>query len=261
MLRNKFFYILISFFFSILISYFQRITGPTYPIKGNVKINNSVVRFKFLKSCTLGDNCEIFFEGKIEGYVLYKKYRVDENYRKLDFVWDGKKSYVNLKLNLPKAAKIEYDVFIKNYYDYIKVNNKPVVIRFKGYVPPYFLIPHIIFMYLFFLLSTYLFLKLNFINEFSKKIFYFSFTSFILGGFVFGPIVQYYAFDCFWSGFPYGYDLTDNKTLLTLILWFLPIYFIIKNKPIKKYYNIAYLSLILMYLIPHSLYGSEYKFK
>ena len=47
----------------------------------------------------------------------------------------------------------------------------------------------------------------------------------LLGGFLFGPIVQKFAFGQFWTGWPFGEDLTDNKVLFALIAflvaWFL----------------------------------------
>jgi hypothetical protein len=261
MLKNKFLYVLASFLISAIFLFFQRITGPTYPIRGSINTKDSLIKFKFLRSCTLGEDCKIIFNGKIDGYILYKKYKVDEKYTKIDFNFDGKISYVNLKLNLPKASKIEYDVFVKKLNDYIKINDKPIVLRFKGYVPSYILIPHIIFMYLFFFITTYIFLRINLTNQIDKKLFYISLSFLIFGGFIFGPFVQYYAFDVFWSGFPFGYDLTDNKTLLTLLVYFLPLHSMIKNKNIKMNFNIAYLLTTIVYLIPHSMYGSEYKFK
>jgi hypothetical protein len=34
------------------------------------------------------------------------------------------------------------------------------------------------------------------------------------GGLVLGPITQAYAFGALWTGVPFGWDLTDNKTLV-----------------------------------------------
>jgi hypothetical protein len=243
-----------------MFSFFQRITGPTYPLRGSIDIEGRTIRFRFPRSCTIEKDCKIYFAGKIDGYILYKKYKIDEEYTKLDFVYDGKMSYVNLNINLPKASKIEYDVFVKKS-GYVKINAKPVVLRFKGYVPSYLLVPHIIFMYLFLFLSTYIFFELNFTNRLNKNIFYISLFVFLLGGFVFGPIVQYYAFEKIWSGFPYGDDLTDNKTLITLLIWIFPIYSLKKNRSIKNSFNLAYFLTTLVYIIPHSVLGSEYRFK
>ena len=35
-----------------------------------------------------------------------------------------------------------------------------------------------------------------------------------VGGFILGPLVQNYAFGELWTGVPFGWDLTDNKTLI-----------------------------------------------
>ncbi len=36
----------------------------------------------------------------------------------------------------------------------------------------------------------------------------------LVGGMILGPVVQKYAFGVFWTGVPWGWDLTDNKTLV-----------------------------------------------
>ncbi len=41
----------------------------------------------------------------------------------------------------------------------------------------------------------------------------------VLGGFLLGPIVQKYAFGAFWTGWPFGEDLTDNKTAVAVLAW------------------------------------------
>ena len=38
-------------------------------------------------------------------------------------------------------------------------------------------------------------------------------------GLVLGPIVQKYAFGAYWTGWPFGEDLTDNKTLAMWLAW------------------------------------------
>jgi hypothetical protein len=79
---------------------------------------------------------------------------------------------------------------------------------------------------------------------------------FIAGGMVLGPIVQYFAFGNLWTGIPFGWDLTDNKTLIALIFWILAV---IMNKKSEKpiYTVLAALVLLLVFSIPHSLFGSE----
>jgi hypothetical protein len=79
---------------------------------------------------------------------------------------------------------------------------------------------------------------------------------FIAGGFVLGPLVQYFAFGELWTGIPFGWDLTDNKTLIALIFWILAVA-MNKNKERPLYTALAAIVLLLVFSIPHSLFGSE----
>ena len=40
-----------------------------------------------------------------------------------------------------------------------------------------------------------------------------------IGGMILGPVVQKFAFGEFWTGIPWGFDLTDNKTLIAMVAW------------------------------------------
>jgi len=79
---------------------------------------------------------------------------------------------------------------------------------------------------------------------------------FIAGGFILGPIVQFYAFNELWTGIPFGWDLTDNKTLIALIFW---IFAVVMNRKKERplYTALAAFVLLLVFSIPHSLFGSE----
>ena len=89
----------------------------------------------------------------------------------------------------------------------------------------------------------------------------FAFVSMTLGGMVFGPFVQKSAFGEYWTGFPFGGDFTDNKTLIMWFAWALALA-VIGFKP-KKKENVsraavlmASVVMIVVYLIPHSMGGS-----
>ena len=78
----------------------------------------------------------------------------------------------------------------------------------------------------------------------------------IIGGFILGPVVQKFSFGAYWTGWPLGDDLTDNKTMFALfafvLAWFL------RNKSYGKWLAIgAALVMMVVYLIPHSMNGSE----
>jgi hypothetical protein len=79
---------------------------------------------------------------------------------------------------------------------------------------------------------------------------------FTAGGMVLGPIVQYDAFGDFWTGIPFGWDLTDNKTLIAFIFWVLAV-IMNRKKERPVYVVLAAIVLLLVYSIPHSMFGSQ----
>lgn len=83
-----------------------------------------------------------------------------------------------------------------------------------------------------------------------------------VGGMVLGPFVQKHAFGEYWTGFPSGYDLTDDKTLVMWLAWLVACAVLgLKERRIGAQERLAALLaaavMIAVYLIPHSLRGSE----
>jgi uncharacterized membrane protein len=69
--------------------------------------------------------------------------------------------------------------------------------------------------------------------------------------------VQKYAFGAYWTGWPFGHDLTDNKTALAFIAWLIAVIKLRKNREARGWAIAAALVLLLVYLVPHSVLGSE----
>ena len=83
-----------------------------------------------------------------------------------------------------------------------------------------------------------------------------------VGGMILGPVVQKYAFGAFWTGWPFGYDLTDNKTLIMWIVWVFAALVLWKRRTPRDWAArgavlVAAVVMMVVYLIPHSLRGSE----
>jgi hypothetical protein len=157
----------------------------------------------------------------------------------------------------PAAGKIQYYFEItdsQGTHTFFK--GAPVVIRFKGGVPAPILIPHILLMFAAMLFSTLAGLMSLIKYPLYKKYTLWTFILLIIGGMILGPLVQYFAFGDLWTGIPFGWDLTDNKTLIALIFWALA--FFMNRKQERPFYSaLAAVVLLLVYSIPHSMFGSE----
>jgi len=85
-----------------------------------------------------------------------------------------------------------------------------------------------------------------------------------VGGMILGPFVQNYAFGEYWTGFPWGYDLTDNKTLIMWLAWIVACGALARAAKTdalglgrRAVVVAAAIVMSVVYLIPHSLRGSE----
>jgi hypothetical protein len=243
---------------------YQRMTGPTYPLRLKTEINGEKYKFKLTRSASVGKGCNVEIplnENIAEAKIVFKKYPGNFEYDTVLMQKDSVNYSAQLPVQVP-AAKLEYyTILIDNSGKQIYENSdNTAIVRFKGDVPAVVLTPHIILMFLAMLFSTAAMLMavFNFGN--------FRLTSFItlglltVGGLILGPIVQHYAFGEAWTGWPVGKDLTDNKTLITAIFWIGAVIINLK-KPRRWAVILAAIILLAVYSIPHSARGSEFDHK
>ncbi|RLD75863.1 MAG: hypothetical protein DRJ10_14515, partial [Bacteroidetes bacterium] len=179
-----------------------------------------------------------------------------EEWKTVKFKNDGEKMTAFLP-NQPMAGKLMYYISI-NYGGKIVELEKdaPIVIRFKGAVPNSVLYPHIFFMFFSMLLANVAGLFAIAKIPRYKLYTYLTFIFLILGGLILGPLVQKYAFGDLWTGIPFGWDLTDNKTLFGFIFWLIAVIGNLKKD--RPYLTIiAAIAVLIIFSIPHSMYGSE----
>lgn len=238
---------------------FQRMTGPTYPISGTINFDGEELKYRFLTSHSTSEDCKVEIntnDKSVRGILFWRKYKFEKEYHQVEMVYDS--SLVAYLPKQPSSGKLDY--FIKLFKDDKSINIPPdrtVVIRFKDDVPLWLLIPHVIFMFGAMLLSTRTGLEYFNKEPNFKKLTAWTIGFLLVGGFILGPLVQQYAFGALWTGIPFGYDLTDNKTLIAAIIWIFT-WFRIKNSPNPKtWVLIASIVMLIVFLIPHSVLGSE----
>jgi len=251
---------------------YQRATGPTYPKKGTVEIGGVEVDYSIIRSFGGPGDADIRIEvpdKNVRGELIYKRFKSYDDWTIQDMKWEGNE-LVGYLPHLPPAGKMLFEVFLEKDGDKKMITGEPVLLRFKGSVPDFILIPHVIFMFTAMVFS--LRAAISGLNKWDNT---FNLTKYTLiffgiGGLILGPLVQYYAFGFLWTGWPlaegsinlfkFG-DLTDNKTLFGIIGWVIA-FIQMKRNPNAKYWAvIAAIILTAVYLIPHSLLGSEIDFR
>jgi len=240
-------------------AYYQRVTGPTYPERNKVTINGKQYTFDLKRSQTNTHKCEIKLEipDNTPGMLYYKKYNVEEEWISVYLIREG--HYLTGELpSQPPAGKLEYYVtLLDKSGNLVKIpSEKPVIIRFKGNVPAGVMIPHILIIFFAMLISNLAGLMAAFKNDRHKKYGLWAFWLLTAGGMILGPLVQKFAFGDFWTGVPFGWDLTDNKMLIAFLVWLVAI--IMNRKRDRPAWTIAAaLIVLIIFSIPHSLFGSE----
>jgi hypothetical protein len=158
----------------------------------------------------------------------------------------------------PPAGKLEYRIQARGAGQLFTLpDGDPVVIRFRGDVPWYVMIPHVLMMFFSMLLSTRAGLEVFSPEPKLRGLVLGTLGTLFVGGLILGPIVQKFAFDAYWTGWPAGKDLTDNKTAAAFLIWLVAALGILGPRRKTSWALVAAIALLVVYLIPHSLLGSE----
>lgn len=251
---------IIAIVLTVLTAAYQRMTGPTYPLSGEANLNGKMIKYSLDRSHGGEKDHQIkikTIDKEVIGILEWKRYKTNDEWNTVEMKFDNGFLTGNLP-HQPPAGKLMYRVTLqKNSEKVILNNHHPVVIRFKGDVPIFVIIPHVILIFMAMLFSTRT--GLEFFNKQPnyKKLAYWTFGLLMLGGMIFGPIMQKYAFGAFWTGVPFGIDLTDNKTLIAVIGWIVALVAIKKSSNPKRWVIFASVLMFIVYLIPHSVLGSE----
>lgn len=250
----------VAFIITIGAAIYQRSTGPTYPLSFCSSVLSQQVSFKLSRSASISEGCKVqipAIEGVHGAEVLYRKYPGEFLWDTLSMVSVGEQFEIDLPIQ-PPAGKLEYYIVLHNNTNKVIFDGaaKTAIVRFKGDVPSAVLIPHVFLMFLAMLFSITVALMAIFKIGNYRLYTFITFGLLLVGGLVFGPIVQYYAFGEPWTGWPFGSDLTDNKTLIAFLFWLVAVVLNVKNSR-RWIIIVASIVLLAVYSIPHSAWGSE----
>ena len=259
-MKNSILLWILAFIITLASAVYQRLTGPTYPMRGTVQINGEVIDYNLLRSHGGETDCQISLSVPDSSYhaqLYWKRYKTDDEWTVTHMSYEQGELTGTLP-NQPPAGKLEYFVQLSfNNTTETLPGEENIVIRFKGDVPMYILIPHIITMFGAMLLSARTGLEFFRKKGNVKKLTYWTIGLILVGGFILGPAVQLYAFGAWWTGFPFGTDLTDNKTLIALIAWLVAVFMYKRTKKSAAWALGASIITLIIFLIPHSMFGSE----
>lgn len=257
----------LSVFLMLIAIIYQRSTGPTYPVKGKFENQGETYKYKLLRSHETTKGAPIALpniqDADFQADLHYKRYQTNDSIHHLPFVLEGGEFIAALPVQ-PAAGKMEYYITGKLEGKAFRIpesSHDSIILRYKDPVPNGALIPHVFFMFFAVLFGIRAGLSALFQPENMRKWVIVSLIGMSIGGMVLGPIVQKHAFGEYWTGFPYGGDFTDNKTLILWLTWVIALILIgvkQKKKETKSRIIVLVASIVMtiVYLIPHSMGGS-----
>ena len=254
----------------------QDTTGPTYPLDVTIPTAKGPVHVQALRSEIIGTKLKVMLldpvPGGVTGSVKYRIYTTNDPWTTVemkagDFEFSRRGSVTKVKgfgAQLPsldkRAGKYEYFVYVDDGSGPVSITgDKPIYARYKGDVPMLILAVHIFVIFLSMLFAVRTVLEALIDGNF-KWMMWATIVTLVLGAFVLGPLVQWYAFRVWWSGFPLGGDWTDNKVVYELLAWLVAAGFNWGKRRNRWIVAAAGVVTFAVYFIPHSIFGSEYNY-
>jgi hypothetical protein len=237
--------------------YWQRVSGPTYPVRGSVSFEERAASLRLERTHGGEGDQPVRVHAPdpdVQATVVWRRYPTREPWRRVPLERRG--DWLEGALpHQPPAGKLEYQVELTRAGDTRRFPPAPAVTRFKGDVSPWALVPHVLAMFAAMLLSTRAGLGAiagHDMRRAARR----TLLLLAVGGFVLGPIVQKQAFDAWWTGVPFGHDLTDNKTLVAGLAWIVAAWRA-RRGPARLPILLAAVLTLAVFVIPHSVWGSQ----
>lgn len=252
-----------AFVVTLTLAVFQRMTGPSYPLRGVVQLGEGEgIRYRLPRSNQGKESLVVSLPipaGGRAAELEWRRYPTDEPYRQVPMQADADG---NLKAEIPRqpaAGKVEYLIRIEAGSAAARVPaTGTVVARFRDPVPGGVLVPHIIGIFGSMLVSTRaLFEVARGGGGAARGLILVAMGLLVSGGLVLGPVVQKHAFGAYWTGWPVGTDLTDTKTLWAFLAWLPATVAALRGWRTRVAVVLGWVVMMAVFMIPHSLRGSE----
>ena len=237
----------------------QRMTGPTYPLRGHVVLGGQRIALKLLRTHGGADDQPVRIvapDTAVTGSIQWRRFPSSDAWDTLPLVRHGDTLAAALP-HQPPAGKLAYQLRLARGGERLVYPAEPTITRFKGDISAFVIIPHLLCMF-----GGLLLLMRAGIGALAKEAKYPAWARlglllFVLGGLVFGPWMQHQAFGDWWTGIPFGWDMTDNKTLIALVAWLFALWRLRGGRDARGPVLAAAAVTLVVFLVPHSVFGSQ----
>ncbi len=250
---------LLALLITLCSAVFQRLTGPTQPVRGRVTVGGTEIRLRLLRTHG-GDGDQPVVvrvaDPQVTGNVAWRRYPTNDPYVSLPMVRDGDALKAALP-HQPPAGKLEYQVRLARGGEEALFPERPAITRFKGAVSAAILSPHIAAMFTGMLVANAAGLLALRGERRLLRISLVVIALLSVGGLFLGPLVQKAAFGAYWTGWPFGSDLTDNKTAVAVLAWVVAAFRARRGRDARVAVVVAAIVTLAVFMVPHSAWGSQ----
>lgn len=211
----------------------------------------------------------------VESFVLYRVGR-EEELHAVPMTGMGEGVWRAVLPEYEKGTKIYYTITLHDGEEAVanipEESGSTLFIKYKGKVSTVVLILHIIFMFASFYFMIQSFWSAlgilggrDWKGEAVGHARWVLISSFI-GGWPLGFILNYQAFGVVWEGFPFGYDITDNKTQIMFVFWLVSLLLVrgsflgrgedrdwLGSRGFAVALIFSFVVSLLLFIVPHSL--------
>jgi hypothetical protein len=233
-------------------------SGPSYPYRTKITLGHAATPVSLPRNSSTVWPARVAVpapDGHASGTVYWRRVPTNGPFEVLPLRSGGDQLAAALP-GLPPAAKVEYYVELGVGAESVRIpstDGGTVTLRYHGPIPAVVLIPHIAVMFLAMLIGVRAGLAAMSDAPEHGSLAVIALAAFTLGGFILGPITQKYAFGTFWTGVPFGWDLTDNKTLLMWIGWAAAVVAARRRWRGSRWFVVlATVLMLAVFLVPHS---------
>ena len=199
-------------------------SGPSYPYRTKIALGGVATPVSLPRSSSTLSAARVTVparDARVSATIYWRRFPAAGPFEALPLRSQGGELAAALP-GLPPGGRVEYYVELRVGAEPVRIPStagERVILRYHGRMPAAVLVPHIVVMFLAMLVGVRAGLAAAVGAPEHRSFAVIALAALTLGGFILGPIAQKYAFGAFWTGVPFGWDLTDNKTLVMWIGW------------------------------------------
>jgi hypothetical protein len=245
---------------------YQRMTGPTYPVRFSGELGGVHVAGKLLRTQVIGQELPVTVRvrgtGEVGGVVSWRRFPTQEAWQEVPLRREGETLVAALPAQARMASKIEYHLRLAGGGVTLQVPAREAAIaRFKGAIPLPVLLVHILVMFLGMAWSLRTGFEALARGPGLPRLAVSTLAILAVGGLILGPVLQKYAFGVFWAGWPLGEDLTDNKVAVAVLAWAAAAWQVRRGVRGRTWAIVATVITFTIFMIPHSRHGSTLNYE